>query len=210
MPAATVRYAPPKASNLSYGERIMQALREQRRTKVWLAEQVGISKQNLNYILRHANSAKHATKIAECLGIHTTWLTSGLGGKYKTQKQEFIRIPVLPLQINSQNIERSYNKTSYLVANNKIDAACFAIKLNNQSMEPEFKAGSYLIFDPNKEIAEACFVCMSLKHKPGLLFRQYHIDGTDVYFKTLNDMYRVIQNEPFIIHGVLIEDRREF
>jgi SOS-response transcriptional repressor LexA len=210
MPAETVRCAPPQASKLSYGERIMQVLREQRRSKVWLAEQTGLSKQNLNYLLRHANSIKHASTIAECLGIHTTWLTSGLGGKYRAQRQEFIRVPVLPLQINSQNIQDSHNKTNYLIANNKIDAACFAIKLNNKSMEPEFKAGSYLIFDPNKEIAEACFVCMSLKNKPGLLFRQYHVDGADVYFKTLNDMYRIIQNEPFVIHGVLIEDRREF
>lgn len=208
MSTVATRCAPPKASQLTYGERIMQVLREQRRTKVWLADQVGISKQNLNYLLRHANTPKHANAVADCLGVHLPWLTNGVGSKHKTERQPYLRIPVLPLQINTTNNPRQ-GKTRYIVTDSSFDAACFALQVNNHSMEPEFKPGSYLIFDPNKTIEEACYVCMSLKHKPGLLFRQYHADGTDVYFKALDDMYRVIQNEPYIIHGVLVESRRK-
>ena len=198
------------AVKVSFGDRVIQVLREQRRTKVWLAEQVGISKQNLNYVLRHANTPRHVAEIAESLGVQKTWLITGIGNKQKSSRHPYTKIPVLPLQVDSDHISKICERTKYLISDTSIDAACFALKVRNDSMEPEFKPGSYLIFDPNKPMRESCFVCMSLKHKPGLLFRQFHSEGDDVYFSAFNDMYRVIRNEPYIIHGVLVENRRQF
>ena len=44
----------------------------------------------------------------------------------------------------------------------------------------------------------------------GFLFRQIHIDAGDIYFKAINKMYRIIHNEPHIVHGVLVEARMRF
>lgn len=67
------------ATALSFGERIDCVLRAKRRSKTWLAEQLEISKQRVNYLLRYATKPKHVDRIAHYLRINPEWLLSGCG-----------------------------------------------------------------------------------------------------------------------------------
>ncbi len=62
--------------------RINQVLLEQKRTKSWLAEQVGISKQMLNYQLKSAEKIKCLNDISYALSLNPTWLKYGEKPKY--------------------------------------------------------------------------------------------------------------------------------
>lgn len=192
--------------NASFGDRVNQALREQRRSKVWLAHRLNISKQNLNYLLRHSYRHKHIEAISEALSLKKTWLLYGKGTKHLDTPLGHRKIPVLPMLINQANeYEHADGDTTTLIVGRHLDPACFAVQLTNTSMAPYFKKDSFLIFDPNRQAENTDYVCLCLKNKPGLLFRQVHMDTGDIYFKACNQMYRTIHNEPYFINGVLVE-----
>lgn len=194
-----------ESENASFGDRVNQALKEQRRSKVWLASQLNISKQNLNYLLRRSYRHKHVEAISEALSLKKTWLLYGKGTKHLDISQGHRKIPVLPMLINQANEYEQASDAATLIVGRHLDAACFAVQLTNTSMAPYFKKDSYLIFDPNRQIENTDYVCLSLKNKPGLLFRQVYMDTGDIYFKACNQMYRTIHNEPYFINGVLVE-----
>lgn len=198
------------ASELSFGDRVDLVLKEQRRSKVWLSEQLTISKQNLNYILRHSCKPKYLHAISESLNIQEQWLREGRGPKHIDTHQGYHEIPVLPMLLNQNDDQERPAPKMSLIVGKHLDPACFAVQLTNASMDPTFQKGTFLIFDPNRIPKDVDFVCLSLKEQQGLLFRQIHIDAGDVYFKAINKMYRIIHNEPHIIHGVLVEARMRF
>lgn len=189
----------------SFGDRVNQALEEQRRSKVWLAHRLGISKQNLNYLLRHSYRHKHIEAISEALSLKKTWLLYGKGTKNLETPLGHRKIPVLPMLLNQANEYEQAGDATTLIVGRHLDPACFAVQLTNTSMAPHFRKDSYLIFDPNRQAENTDYVCLSLKNQPGLLFRQVHMDTGDIYFKACNQMYRTIHNEPYFINGVLVE-----
>ena len=191
--------------DVTFGDRVNQALKDQRRSKVWLARPLNISKQNLNYLLCHSFRHKHVEAISEALSLQQKWLIDGKGTKHLDTPAGHRKIPVLPMLLNQGNEYEHAGGQMILIAGKHLDPASFAVQLTNTSMDPTFHKGSYLIFDPNRQAKNADYVCLSLKNKQGLLFRQMHIDTGDIYFRAINQMYRTIHNEPFIINGVLVE-----
>ena len=165
---AELKSFPPRACELSFGDRIVMVLREQRRSKVWLSEQLRISKQNLNYLLRHSCKPKYISDISSCLNLQEKWLIDGNGPKNRDSQVGFREIPVLPMLLNQDNdLEQPAKKTT-LVGGKHLDPACFAIRLTNASMDPAFQSGTFLIFNPNSLPQDADFVCLSLKQQNGV------------------------------------------
>jgi hypothetical protein len=205
---STVQHIPPLASELTFGERVMQVLHEQRRSKVWLAEQLKISKQNLNYLLKHSARPKHLELICRHLYLHQKWLEQGIGPRYNHANDTNLKIPLLPVSLNQNEKRTEEGATEFIQGHSGMDPACFALHLNNDSMAPEFKAGSILIFDPNRKAQHNDYVCLSLKTRDVIMFRQMIVDGKDTYFKAADPMFRVLCNEPHVVHGVLLESRR--
>ncbi len=199
----------------SFGDRIMLILNQQRRTKAWLAEEIGISKQNMNYLLKHSVKAKHLHKIAEKLNISPAWLQDGIGPiNVNSPANCHIRpIPILAIEeikYLDYHINQKSSRRPHLMGEPTLPKDCFAILLDNNSMEPHFKKGSSLIFDSKKTPISGDYVVISLVDKEDVLFRQMHIDGNDTYFRAIDSMYRNIQNEPHAIHGVLMEARAHY
>lgn len=183
-------------------------LAQQKRSKSWLADEIGISKQALNYILAHASKKKCVNEIALALSVSPEWLKTGKGSMTVSAepRTDVHAIRVLPMQC----IDGMAQSSEVLLISAAYPASCFAVRLDNDSMEPLFPEGSLLIFDPEKKPNNKDFVLFSLAHAKQRYFRQYFKEGNDCYLKAIDGMYQMLQGSEFHLHGTLVESRRCF
>lgn len=197
----------------NFGQKVNRILEGQRRSQIWLAEQIGISKQALSYILNHSQKPKYISEIASILGVSPQWLKGE--EIYDTDLVQPAnmgrRIPIHNMRtFQLQKLSDTAPKECII-----IDAAlsldCFAVLLDNSSMEPLFKKKSVLIFNPDKTAENENFVLAKLYNDNNdVFFRQIIINGKDIYFKAIDPLYAPVINEPHDILGVLIESRIVF
>ncbi len=193
-----------------FSERIFMLLKQQKRSKSWLAEQIGISKQALNYLLNRSAKPKFLNEIATALEVNPEWLKTGKGTFINlTNGNPYIRkIPLLPMETIGQNDNTQLIEP--ITADQSYPSSCFAVKLENTSMEPTFNQGSILIFDPGKNPRSGDFIIFSVEMTKQVFFRQYFCDGDDTHLKAADVMYKNFKNEKIVVHGVLIESRNKF
>ena len=196
----------------TFNNRVTTILDSMNRTKSWLAENIGISRQALNYLLTHTNGGKYTSRIAEILNINPDWLSSGQGDK-TLATGPYNTIPLIKLE----NIS-SWLDGVLIDLYETIPAEChetrdtFAITLDNSSMEPEFAKNSILIFRPSNKPSNNDYVLARLttpNEKQNFIFRKYVADGSGVYLKALDPTFRTITKyDNFDIIALLIEQRR--
>lgn len=197
--------------DIGFGGRILLVLEQQRRSKLWLAEQIGISKQAINYLLKRSSTPKYVNEIAAALEISPEWLMFGKGSQQVISEKNsgIIQIPILSSQdlpsfIKNKNISTEYTHISQSAAS----PACYATMLEDSSMEPIFSQGTLLIFNPDLTPKNGDYVIFS--HDDGIFFRQYFVDGKVIFLKAVDTMYQTFKNDGVVILGVLIESRKHF
>ena len=200
---------------LTFGDRIYMLLKQQKRSKAWLAEQVGISKQAMNYLLNHASNIKFINEIALALDVNPEWLKTGKGKLTIAlhERNDIRHLPIMNMQdvsslAKAKNSVKANKET--IVVNAALSLDCFAVLLDNTSMKPLFNQGTILIFDPAKKPCNGSFVIFSIKKTSEVYFRQLFVEGNNIYLKSMDVMYKNISNEKIIIHGTLIESRNRF
>lgn len=199
--------------DIGFGSRVLLALEQQRRSKAWLGEQIGISKQAVNYLLNHSSNPKYVNEIAVALGVSPEWLLFGKGSQQVTlgQNAGIERIPILPLNNISHFIRTGDKTLSEIFTHITFSSAPtmrFATILENTSMEPLFTQGTLLIFDPEISPKNGDYVIFSSDNN--ILFRQYLIDGKKVYLKAVDTMYKTFEDNDITVLGVLVESRHHF
>lgn len=195
----------------TFKTRVTTILNEMHRTKSWLADSLGISRQALNYLLSHTNGEKYTSKIAEILNINPDWLSTGDGEI--TIDTNSPTIPLLKLNNVIHWIKGDLDELF-----ETIPAEChetkdtYAIILDNSSMEEEFAKNSILIFRAYQQPSNGDFVLAKLANKiSSFVFRKYVEDGSGTYLKAIDSTFRTItEKDEFKIIGVLIEQRRRF
>ena len=130
----------------------------------------------------------------------------------KTPSLERIRkIPVISWDaVGNLNeaIEQSKNK---ILTNGKFSEKCFALKMNDYSMEPFFPKHTILIFDPLLKPIDRSYILVQIEGKTTPIFRQLLIDLDHKYLKPLNPdlstyQMRVLTDSDKIL-GSLFESR---
>ncbi|MDX8384839.1 MAG: S24 family peptidase, partial [Ghiorsea sp.] len=84
----------------------------------------------------------------------------------------------------------------------------FALRIEGDSMQPEFRAGEYVAVDPSREVRNGSFVVAKLKDTNEATFKQFFVDAGRTYLKPLNSAYPIMDvtdNESFLICGVVIQ-----
>ena len=197
--------------DLGFAEKVIAVLEMQKRSKAWLADELGVSRQALNYLLKHSSKPKYVAEIALALGVSSAWLK----GKAEDTEDRFEatlslegrKLPLLNMA-DLDNVEGEANSdNAYVFVDAHQPSGSFAVILDNISMEPVFKKGCVLIFDAAKSPKSEDYVLLKRKSNGGIFFRQMVIEGNDVYFKAQDPMYQHIVNEDVEILGVLIESR---
>jgi len=199
--------------DIGFGGRILLVLEQQRRSKTWLAEKIGVSKQAINYLLNHSSSPKHVNEIAAALEVSPEWLLFGKGSQQFISEQDagISLIPVLtsndiPTYIAHRN-KKKFKEFTHITGDSKSESY-FATILENSSMEPLFKLGTLLIFNSSIKPKNSDYVIFSNKNE--IFFRQYYVEGKELYLKATNGMYKSFKQNDTVILGVLVESRNHF
>jgi SOS-response transcriptional repressor LexA len=92
-----------------------------------------------------------------------------------------------------------------------IDAGKFAIRVNGESMWPQFQTNTILIISPEKEAKNRDYVIAYIKKNNEMVFRQYIVEDRYKFLKAINNMFPTMQLEDSDkIIGVVIQTRNTY
>lgn len=194
-----------------------------------LADRVGVSQSTIgNLEAGTRQSARKLPQIADALGVNALWLSEGRGPMALTTDA----INVRPVEIGLRKIPLissvqaglmtealepfpAGSAFEYLLTDLPLSEHAFALEIEGQSMEPEFKEGDRIIVDPALQPQPGDFV-VAKNGREEATFKKYRPrgigqSGREVFeLVPLNDDYPTInsEHEPARIIGVMVEHRR--
>lgn len=197
-----------------------------------LARALNQSEQTINnWAYRGNGVSKQGRLIAQReLGINATWIDDGQGqmvagsdpgnANVRPADMGLRRIPLISSVQAGQMTEAidpfpPGAAFEYLLTDLKLSEQAFALEIEGQSMEPEFKEGDRIIIDPAVQPQPGDFV-VAKNGCEEATFKKYRPrgigqDGREVFeLVPLNVDYPTINsaNEPARIIGVMVEHRR--
>lgn len=189
------------ANNMMFGQRISLYIENAGISKTWLAAKLGISKQALNYLLKHSPKAKFVDELSEVLGLNPEWVEKGVGDPWGCLQKN-----ILPTNEKNSFLTKkeffkklhSGRETLESFVKNLI-----AYKIEDDSSFPPFIEGSILTFDPAKKPKHGDHVLLIIDND--LFVREYIVDGENVCYKANNSEYKTFINPDATLLGVLIE-----
>ncbi len=171
----------------SFGDRVTYMLKEMRLTKTWLADRIGISKQNINYLLHYASKPRYTAEIAQALDVRAEWLSTGSGpiNMLKDNTQHFHIIPLFTYQgfnDHTANVADRSTADAGLLAEVDMPKKAFAIRLEHDLGEPMFSAGNTLIFVPETNSNYTGYKLTSMQHDNKLVLKHTEINQQRVLY----------------------------
>lgn len=185
-------------------------------TQVEVASEAGISQQSIESIESgRTRKPRNVLELAKALKCSPDWL---LNGKNIMPLAEIStrRIPILSYVQAGQFTEtQAYTDTAgdleYVLADADIPETCFALRIDGDSMQPEFKEGDIVIIDPDLCPMPGEFVVAKNNGHEATFkkFRPLGIGVDDFELVPLNPDYPVLRSKdmPLQIIGVMIEHR---
>ena len=141
--------------DMMFGQRVAYVIETKGISKAWVAEKLGISKQALNYLLKHSIKPKFIDEFAELLELDPDWLETGIGNPViRMQSNKTRNTTTLLIRIKSDILKPAH---AIRHAQESIDfssdnlADYIAYKLEDDSNFPPFIEGSILIFNMPKQ-----------------------------------------------------------
>ena len=85
------------------------------------------------------------------------------------------------------------------------DAATFALRVMDDSMEPEFRRHCIVIIDPTGHARDGAYVLAEIEGE--YIFRRLRMDGNRVWLEALNETYPALELDAGIasIKGVVVQ-----
>lgn len=211
MPASStiIIETPKDAEKLIFGRRIAYIIENSGLSKAWIAERLGISKQALNYLLKHATKPKFVDELAEILGLNPEWVEKGIGTPWVNKKSKDIysenQIPLLTkADILNQPTGPWMSKEAIDFSSDHSESF-IAYRLDDDSNFPPFIQGSILIFNTEKQPQSNDYVLLMIEND--VFVRQFLVDGDNICYKTSNPGHKTFINPKAKLLGVLIEAR---
>lgn len=103
------------------------------------------------------------------------------------------------------------NHFDWIMVDPSIDQGKFAVRVNGESMWPQFQENTILIISPSKEVKNRDFVMAHIKKHNGVVFRQLIFEHTYQFLKPINDMFPTIELEKSdTVIGVVIQTRKNY
>jgi len=126
----------------------------------------------------------------------------------------------VPLLTWEQAIHWEKDRNQSLVINDEIftdahcNSKCFALKIKDSSMEPQFPKETIIIIDPTKEAKDRSYIVAQIANHAEVIFRQLLIDGPYKYLKPISPDFerfklKLMNTEDQVI-GVLIQARCDY
>lgn len=204
---------------MSLAERVKQKRLELGLTQSEAAEKAGIRQQSWASIEDGKTlKPRNIVGIGKALNCDPTWLMNG-GTFMATSEVNSHRVPLISYVqagalAEKPPIEAFDGSFEYIMTDNDLSEFSFALRIEGDSMEPDFKDGDVIIVDPEIEPAPGEFV-VAKNGGDQATFKKYRPTYTDSkgiqHFELvpLNDDYPIINSndQPLTILGVMIEHR---
>lgn len=200
---ASVHYL-QNIEKLSFGQRIAYIIETRGISKAWVAERLGISKQALNYLLKHSIKPKFVDEFAELLQLDPKWLEEGIGTPLVNTKRTLVNTR-LPIVTKATLLGQAGGKKGTIDFTHHHMEAYIAYKLEDDANFPPFIAESILIFNTEKPPIHEDYVLFKIEDE--VFVRQYLIDGKDICYRASNSLHKTFINPKTMILGVLVEVR---
>lgn len=216
---------------MSYGERLTKALKYRGMNQSELAKAVGIKPQSVQYLCSGGGKgSSHTTTFASILGVSAKWLETGktsmlhemaIDGHHAvfepttTYGLDIVAVSQIPVisSVQAGNLCEAVDLHSpghadeWVTTNKKHSKSAYALRVDGISMEPKFYKDDIIIVDPEIEPRHGKFVVAKRLSENGVTFKQFIVDGNDIYLKALNPSWPepiIKMNEDWHICGVAI------
>ncbi len=157
-----------------------------------LARRIDVPQPTIQRIISNkSNNPRSATltPIAKYFGISINQLKSDNLFGVMTPK-EWNQVPIL----SWCSIEAWFNHSEEIInteleiipTNFDISNKAFAVRIDDWHASPQFPKNTLLLFDPEIEAKDSCYVLIRLNNHEDILFRQLIIDVKDHFIKPLN------------------------
>lgn len=204
---------------MNLADRVKQKRLELGLTQTEAAEKAGIRQQSWQSIEDGKTlKPRNIVGIAKALKCDAGWLMNG-GTFMPMAEVGSRRVPLISYvqagALAEKNpIEAFDGSLEYVLTDLDVSNFTFALRIEGDSMEPDFKAGDVIIIDPELEPTPGEFVVAKNAGQQAT-FKKYRPTYTDIkgcqHFELvpLNDDYPVINSDqqPLVIIGVMIEHR---
>ncbi|EHB5926028.1 LexA family protein [Citrobacter freundii] len=204
---------------MSLADRVKQKRLELGLTQTEAAEMAGIRQQSWQSIEDGKTlKPRNIVGIAKALKCDAGWLMNG-GAFMPMAEVSSRRVPLISyvqagVLAEKNPIEAFDGNLEYILTDLDVSDFTFALRIEGDSMEPDFKAGDVIIVDPEIEPTPGEFV-VAKNGGQQATFKKYRPTYTDIkgcqHFELvpLNDDYPVINSDhqPLTIIGVMIEHR---
>ncbi|MBF0460122.1 MAG: helix-turn-helix domain-containing protein [Magnetococcales bacterium] len=219
----------PKKTPL--GDRVRFARKQAGLTQKGLADKVGISQTAIYKLERGGSkSSRRTVAIALECGVDPIWLHNGKGemfvvgtttettGESKPYRAPiFARIPLVSWEAASRLCAESATAfqpkavESWIPVAPRSSEQTFALRVPDDSMEPEFREGEILIVDPLLPGKHNQFLIARMNGDSVATFKQLIIAGNRSYLKPLNTRYPLIDmTTPIQVCGVVVGKYKEY
>lgn len=180
-------------------------------SKAWLANELGVTRQALNHILRHGKKPKFVSEIALVFNVSPKWLETGEGNAQQAPDNLLIKIPLYELTtITISNGIKNIPCVEKILLKSDNGHQYFAIHFQDcPSMSSRFEKNAILIFDENMHPQNGSYVLANVD-KVGIVLRQFFIENKIIILKPSDSTFDVIKCDRCDILGTLIETRIKF
>ncbi|MEO5351272.1 MAG: XRE family transcriptional regulator [Magnetococcus sp. YQC-3] len=223
---------------MNLSERIKMARKQAGLTQKELAIRVEVSQTAVHKLESgRSKASRHTVAIALTCGVDPIWLDTGRGemsligstpgmsqaelaeaaGKGELHRaQLFARLPLISWEDASQSCEEpieSFHPTAlaWLPIAPKTSDRTFALRVPDDSMEPEFQEGEMILIDPTLPGKHNQFVIARMEGDSLATFKQLTLVGSRTYLKPLNPRYPLIDVQGGIrVCGVVVGKFKDY
>lgn len=158
-----------------------------------LARETGIPQPTLHHILEGKTKTPRKNALQKLASFFSVSIPQLMGELPlspiipKTIKESFkiSTIPVIDWDLakNWDKFQKDHKQFDEIIIEREINEGCFALLLNNASMEPVFHENSILIFDPSKIPKERDFILAYLSKSNSVVFNRLFVDDKNYFLK---------------------------
>ena len=219
----------PKKTPL--GDRVRFARKQAGLTQKGLADKVGISQTAIYKLERGGSkSSRRTVAIALECGVDPIWLHNGKGEMFVvgttaeiTGESKPYRVPILAriplvsweeasrLCVESEAEFHFKEVEAWIPVAPRSSEHTLALRVPDDSMEPEFREGEILIVDPTLPGKHNQFLIARINGDTLATFKQLIVAGNRCYLKPLNTRYPLIDMTcPIRVCGVVVGKYKEY
>lgn len=204
---------------MNLSDRVKQRRLELGMTQTELAEMIGTTQQGIVSIESgRTKRPRNLLELSKALQTDPNWLMNG--GSFQTlQEVNTKRVPLISYVqagalAHKNPIEAFDGSFEYVMTDMDWSQFTFALRIEGDSMEPDFKQGDVIIVDPEVEPTPGEFV-VAKNGEHEATFKKYRptgigLHGVDTFELTpLNSDYPVLRSQdiPLVIIGTMVEHR---